>query len=144
MKALKISFLVVIFCMIPMVFAAQVRNEDSLITQRIQRVEQENRDLRVKIDYLEKLYDRRFDDFTKWLGILIALLAGGVILAGVNANAVARKQAIEELHTLQEKITDMERQSSIIGQQLNAVETRLQIFQQISTSESGADNEPNS
>ncbi len=123
MKALLAAFLLMILPFGPALTFAQ-QSTDSLAAQRLQRLEQENRDLRVKMEYLEKLYDRRFDDFTKWLGILIAVIVGGVILAGVNANSAARKQAIEEVQSLRDDIENLKSQATDVVQTITLAEER--------------------
>ncbi|TAE25468.1 MAG: hypothetical protein EAZ92_11895 [Candidatus Kapaibacterium sp.] len=85
----------------PSLYALGEKSVDSL-HQRIQKLEQENRDFRTKLEYIDKLYDKRFDDFTKWLTIILTVMgvgtAIGVSLSIISANNVARKQAIEELY----------------------------------------------
>jgi hypothetical protein len=102
---------------------------DSL-SQRITRIEQENTNLRLKVEYLDKLYEKRFDDFTKWLGIVIALIAAGTVLGIVNANNVARKQAIEELEKLQEKIKSLENEAAELSRTVSSTATEFQLLSQ--------------
>jgi type VI protein secretion system component VasK len=112
---------------------------DSL-AQRVTRIEQENKELRLKVEYLDKLYDKRFDDFTKWLGILIAVIVGGVILIGFNANSTARKQAIEELNSLQNKISSIDKKSDEISITLSSMEQQTEAFERLRQSQLGDNN----
>lgn len=121
------------------VYALAEKNTDSL-QQRIQKLEQENRDFRTKLEYIDKLYDKRFDDFTKWLGILIAVIVGGVILIGFNANSTARKQAIEELNSLQNKISLIDKKSDDISISLSSMEQQTEAFEQLRQSQLGDSN----
>jgi hypothetical protein len=108
---------------------------DSL-SQRITRVEQENSNLRAKVEYLDKLYDKRFDDFTKWLGIVIALIAAGTVLGIVNANNAARKQAIEELERLQTRIKSLENEAADLTRNISSASSQFQFLAQIQQQES--------
>lgn len=103
---------------------------DSL-TQRMTRIEQENKELRLKVEYLDKLYDKRFDDFTKWLGIVIALIAAGTVLGIVNANNAARKQAIEELEKLQAKIKSLEHEAADLTRNISSATSQFQFLEQL-------------
>jgi type VI protein secretion system component VasK len=120
--------------------AAPSRLLSDSLSQRITRIEQENSNLRLKVEYLDKLYDKRFDDFTKWLGILIAVIVGGVILIGFNANSTARKQAIEELNSLQNKIASIDQKSDEISITLSSMEQQTEAFERLRQSQLGDNN----
>jgi hypothetical protein len=66
-----------------------------------------------------------------WIGIFVTLVTGGFVLITINANNLAKKQAIEELEKLSKVIETLETKTIGIEAQLNEAEAKLQLFESL-------------
>lgn len=102
---------------------------------RIIEIEKKNFSLQSNVDSVDELNKVRFSDLYTWIVIFAALLAGVSVLVTINANSVAKKQAIEELEKLSNIIESLESKTIKIEAQLEEAETKLQVFESLKKKE---------
>ena len=113
-------------------YAAQV---DSLcfekvnhLSSKIVEVEKSIAEVKSDTDRVDELNKTRFSDLYVWIGLFVTFVTGGFILVTINANNVAKKQAIEELEKLKNMIENLETKAIGLEAQLNEAETKLKIY----------------
>lgn len=98
---------------------------DSLINIS-NELKQQNRELSMKVDNLEKLYDKRFSDLFWFLGVFVSIFLALLVLNYINANNVARKQASEELEKMKEATNLLENKTIEIDKNINLYKQELE------------------
>jgi hypothetical protein len=112
-----------------------LNNEVNQLIIKVSEIEKENIILKSDVGKVDELNKTRFTDLYIWIGIFIALLTGVFVLVTINANSVARKQAIEELEKLSKMIEDLGTKAVRVEAQLNEAETKLQVFESLKNRE---------
>lgn len=112
-------------------------NEKNLLDSKIVEIEKENVKLKSEIERVDELNKTRFNDLYIWIGILVALITGGFVLITINANNVAKKQAIEELEKLGKILEGLQTKAIDVEAQLNEAKNKLEVFESLKNKENG-------
>lgn len=123
----KVIFILSFLWFMPHIAYSEASNPkiDSLINIS-NELKQQNRELSMKVDNLEKLYDKRFSDLFWFLGVFVSIFLALLVLNYINANNVARKQASEELEKMKEATNLLENKTIEIDKNINLYKQELE------------------
>lgn len=123
----KTIFIIFLFLFIShLVFSeANIPKIDSLINIS-NELKQQNKELSIKLEGLDKMYDKRFSDLFWFLGGFLTLLMAVLVFNYINANNVARKQASEEIEKLKNTIDNIENKAIEVDRNINLYKQELE------------------